>query len=55
MTHAGAALATEVKESGGTNDVKARLIQEIIAHEDTHGQCTQTFIKKVRKQIRPKA
>ena len=31
------------------------LIREIMEHESTHGQCTQTFIKKVRKQIRPKA
>jgi hypothetical protein len=32
-----------------------KLIREIMDHESTHGQCTQTFLKKVRKQIRPRA
>ena len=34
-------------------DAKARLLAEIITHESTHGRCTQTFLKKVRKQARP--
>ena len=29
------------------------LIREIIEYEGSHGRCTQTFIKKVRKQTRP--
>ncbi len=32
-------------------DAKARLIREIIDHEATHGLCTQTFLKKLRKQL----
>ena len=50
----GAKLATEVRDSTGTADAKTRLIQEIIDHEDSHGQCTQTFLKKIRKQVRPR-
>jgi len=34
-------------------DAKTRLIAEIVNHESTHGRCTKTFIKKVRKQARP--
>ena len=34
---------------------KARLLAEIVNHESTHGRCTKTFIKKVRKQTRPAA
>ena len=34
---------------------KWQLTREIIDHETTHGTCTQTFMKKVRKQIRPRA
>jgi hypothetical protein len=53
-THEGGLLATEVKGSSSTTEVKAKLIQEIIEYEDSHGQCTQTFIKKIRKQVRPR-
>jgi len=38
-----------------SNESKARPIREIIEHEGSHGDCTQTFIKKIRKQIRPVA
>jgi hypothetical protein len=34
-------------------EVKSRLIREIIEYEEGHGLCTQTFQKKVRRQIRP--
>ena len=55
-TFEGGQLANEVKESKiVTQEVKDRLVREIMEHEGTHGTCTQTFIKKVRKQIRPKA
>lgn len=54
-TFEGGQLATEVKESKMVaQETKDRLIREIMEHETSHGQCTQTFIKKVRKQIRPK-
>ncbi|MGD0676392.1 MAG: molecular chaperone DnaJ [Polyangiaceae bacterium] len=54
VTLDGARLATEVRECAGwTSEAKAKLIREIIEHEDSHGQCTQTFMKKVRKQVRP--
>lgn len=49
----GAALATEIQASAIVSaDTKAKLIREIIDHEASHGQCTQTFLKKIRKQIR---
>lgn len=55
-TAVGIELATVVRDSATcAADAKARLIQDIIDHEDRHGQCTQTFVKKVRKQVRPRA
>jgi hypothetical protein len=52
----GIQLATEVRESSAfTPDAKTRLIQEIMDHEDSHGLLTQTFMKKIRKQVRPRA
>ena len=55
-TFEGGQLANEVKDSPVCNsDTKARLIREIIEYEGSHGRCTQTFIKKVRKQVRPRS
>jgi hypothetical protein len=54
-TFEGAELAKEVKASGLTEDVKGRLVREIIDYEGSHGKCTQTFTKKIRKQVRPRA
>ena len=55
-THGGAELAKEVQESAAVSkETKERLIREIMDHEATHGQCTQTFVKKLRKQVRPRA
>jgi hypothetical protein len=54
-TFEGARLATEVRDSAGcSNETKAKLIREIIDYEGSHGSCTQTFTKKIRKQIRPR-
>lgn len=54
-TFEGANLAKEVQASPiCTEEVKARLIREIIDYEASHGTCTQTFVKKVRKQVRPR-
>jgi hypothetical protein len=53
-TFEGGKLATEVRDCAIlSNDTKAKLTREIIDHEATHGSCTQTFMKKVRKQLRP--
>ena len=53
-TFEGAQLATEVRDSTKcTSDEKTKLIREILDYEDSHGQCTKTFAKKIRKQIRP--
>jgi len=53
-SHAGAQLANEVQSCPScSKDTMARLIREIIDHEIQHGTCTQTFVKKIRKQIRP--
>lgn len=55
-TFAGAQLAKEVEAGAGlSTEAKAKLTREIVEHEAQHGQCTQTFIKKVRKQLRPAA
>ena len=51
-THDGTVLGNEVKASHLAEDVKARLIREVIEYEGSHGKCTQTFMKKVRKQLR---
>jgi len=54
VTAEGAQLAREVGESVVLNaEAKARLLAEIVNHESTHGRCTQTFMKKIRKQARP--
>jgi DnaJ-class molecular chaperone len=53
-TSEGMQLAQEVNASTVlAADAKTRLIAEIVNHESTHGRCTKTFIKKVRKQARP--
>jgi DnaJ-class molecular chaperone len=53
-TMEGAQLAQEVNASTVlAADAKVRLIAEIVNHESTHGRCTKTFIKKIRKQARP--
>ncbi|ABS27017.1 molecular chaperone DnaJ [Anaeromyxobacter sp. Fw109-5] len=53
-TPEGMQLAREVNASTVLfADAKTRLIAEIVNHESTHGRCTKTFIKKVRKQARP--
>jgi hypothetical protein len=50
----GVKLANEVQASDLGEQVKARLVREIIEHEGTHGTCTKTFQQKIRKQARPK-
>ncbi|WP_437541960.1 molecular chaperone DnaJ [Sorangium sp. So ce367] len=50
----GVQLAREVSAAAHLSSAtKAKLTLEIMEHEGTHGKCTQTFIKKVRKQLRP--
>jgi DnaJ-class molecular chaperone len=54
VTAQGVQLASEVSASPVLSaDAKTRLIVEIVNHESTHGLCTKTFVKKVRKQTRP--
>jgi hypothetical protein len=53
-TFEGERLATEVEAAASiSNETKARLVREIIDHEAKHGKCTQTFLKKIKKEIRP--
>jgi hypothetical protein len=53
VTPEGAQLALEVNASTVLSaDAKTRLLAEIMNHESTHGRCTKTFLKKVRKQAR---
>jgi len=55
-TFEGNLLGNEVQASASvSNETKNKLIREIIEYEGTHGKCTQTFLKKIRKQIRPPA
>jgi hypothetical protein len=51
-TFEGDKLAKEVQASSCPDDTKARLVREILEYEGTHGSCTKTFTRKVRKQIR---
>ncbi len=52
-TAEGIQLAAEVNASTVLgSDAKQRLIAEIVNHESTHGRCTKTFLKMVRKQAR---
>jgi hypothetical protein len=56
VTAEGAMLAREVDASAAlSRDAKARLVAEIVNDESTHGRCTKTFVKKLRKQTRPAA
>jgi len=53
-THEGGQLAKEVKECATlSEETKARLTREIIEYESSRGRCTQTFTKKIRRQLRP--
>jgi hypothetical protein len=52
-TPEGVRLAAEVSACATLSaDAKTRLLAEIMSHEATHARCTETFIKKLRKQIR---
>ncbi len=52
MTAQGIQLAAEVSAAILAADTKTRLIAEIVNHETTHGLCTKTFLKKMRKQLK---
>jgi DnaJ-class molecular chaperone len=51
-TFEGDKLAKEVQASSCPDETKAKLVREIIEYEGSHGSCTKTFSRKVRKQIR---
>jgi len=52
-TFEGVRLAEEVKACASLSvDTKAKLTREIIDYEGSHGSCTQTFAKKIRRQLR---
>jgi RecJ-like exonuclease len=52
----GMQLAAQVQASANlSSEVKAKLVREIMEHESSHAVCTQTFIKKIRKQVGPPA
>ena len=53
VTPEGTRLAADVRASGHSPEAQARYIREIIEYEATHGTCTQTFLRKIRKQLRP--
>lgn len=52
-TFEGMQMAKEVQSCAFiSNSTKTKIMIEIVEHEATHGKCTQTFVKKVRKQLR---
>ena len=51
-TAVGMLLQSEIQKSALQDDLKAKLIREIADYEDSHGKCTDTFCKKIRKQLR---
>jgi hypothetical protein len=55
-TAEGSRLAIEVRDATSISaETKAKLTREIIEYEMSHGMCTKTFAKKVRKQLRATA
>jgi hypothetical protein len=53
-TFEGIRLAGEVAASQSvSSETKVKLTREIVEYETTHGSCTKTFMKKIRKQVRP--
>jgi hypothetical protein len=55
-TATGIQLANEIRDCASLSaDTKTKMTREIIEHEASHGLCTQTFLKKMRKQFRPAA
>lgn len=52
LTLEGVKLATEIRDSKLGAEDKEKLIREIIAYEASHGSCTLTFQRKIRKQVR---
>ncbi len=51
-TFEGTQLANQVMGSSLSDDVKNKLVREIMEYEVSHGKCTQTFSKKIRKHLR---
>lgn len=51
-TAGGMILQGEIQNSRLSDEAKAKLIREIAEYEDSHGRCTDTFCKKIRKQLR---
>lgn len=51
-TYSGMQLAKETTDSTLSEDTKSKLIREIVEYEGSHGKCTETFSKKIRKQLK---
>jgi len=51
-TYSGVQMAQEIKDSALSDDAKSKLVREIIEYEGSHGKCTETFSKKIRKQLK---
>lgn len=51
-TATGLQLQADIQNARLPDDQKAKLIREIAEYEDSHGRCTDTFCKKIRKQLR---
>lgn len=56
VTAEGAKLVAEIRghASLGAEAIE-KLVRSVVDHEALHGQCTMTFQRKIRKQLRPLA
>lgn len=56
QTTEGGQLATEVKDNPHLSpELRAKLTRQIIDYEASHGQCTKTFSRLIRKELRAAA
>jgi hypothetical protein len=51
-TFAGMQIAKEIRASALSEDIKVKLVREVLEYEGSHGKCTETFSKKIRKQLK---
>lgn len=54
-TPEGMQLVADLQASALSKDTVTKLTREVVEYEASHGRCTQTFIKKMRKRLRPGA
>ncbi len=53
ITPEGVKLADEVRAASVSAETKTKLLNDIVQYEASHGGCTLTFSRKIRKLIKP--